>query len=99
MAAAEIPQRPTPPAYMVKGVARMCPAVLGWRNGELLREMENSLGMERPIGGVLNISEITCVWINIVPVSTTLTNKVPGSTMHVIYIVPVSTVCANESRI
>ena len=43
---------------MFKEAAIMCPAVLGWKNGELLRGRENSIGMERPIGGVLITSGI-----------------------------------------
>ena len=58
MAAAEIPLRPPLPAYLVKVASKMCPAVLGWKNGGLLRGRENSLGMERPIVGVLITGEI-----------------------------------------
>ena len=74
MAAAEIPKRPPPPDYMVKGAARMCPAVLGWRNIKVLRGRKNSLGMEISIGGFLIISEIIfmmeCTWIMILEMDT-----------------------------
>ena len=58
MAATEIPQRPPPLDYLVKVSVRMCPAVMGWRKGELLRGSNNSLGIKIPIGGVLIIIEI-----------------------------------------
>ena len=58
MAEAEIPRRPPPPTHLVKGSAGMRPAVLGWKNCELSRGSKISLGMERPIGGVLVTSGI-----------------------------------------
>ena len=66
MAKAEIPQRSLPPANLVKGAERMCPAVLGWLNDEFLRGGRKLIGMEIPIGGVLITSGIIfmmgCTW-------------------------------------
>ena len=74
MAVAEISKRPPPPDYMVKGAARMCPAVLGWRNIKVLRGRKDSLGMEISIGGFLIISEIIfmteCTWSMILETDT-----------------------------
>ena len=72
--AAKISQKPPPPVYLVKGGARMCLAVLGWKNVKILKRRKNALGMERPIGGVLITSEIIfmmgCTWSMILEIYT-----------------------------